>query len=701
MRRGKLILGVAVVVAQLLIAGAAVGKTWTMGGSKDFSQGKLDGVSIRPTGELELGPVLEQIEGLKANYVWDIEVGAKGKVYVGTGAPATVGVLTDKGFKELHRTSEKHVMSVLLLKDGSVLAATAPRGIIYRIDARGKVTVFKELGESYVWEMAIGAKGEIYCATGPNGRLLKLSARGEVKELFKASQKHLMCMAVDPKGDAIFVGTAPDGLIYRVAADGKASVLYDAEETEVRCLLLAPDGALYAGTAQTGGASGASSPPSRGGPNSGGPRPTSAERNAAGGPGLPSAPPGANSIYRIEPNGAALRLTRIPGTLMLSIVLKEDGQLLAGTGVRGRFVAASQRAGSARVVIDLDATHVSALAADASGQVVLGTSSGGGLWRVGAAHRPEGKFVSKAFDAGYVSRWGRVWWKAVQPSRTDLEVSVRTGNSREPDGNWSEWWSPPTSRTDGAALKVPMGRFAQVRCTLQTRDAGASPALIELSVSYRQVNRPPLITELSLDGAATGGSERPAGPTPPKAPATKRKITWKTADPNGDRLVFDLYYRGVEEKAWKVLKEKIAAGPRFEWDTARVPDGHYLLRVVASDRLARPAGEALQDEQVSQPFVIDNRRPELADLKSRIVGDGEHVISGLARDGYSTITDLKVSHNADAWVPVFPADGLFDSGAEKFTYRTESLEEGEHVFVFVATDGRGDVGSGKIVITVE
>ena len=36
-----------------------------------------------------------------------------------------------------------------------------------------------------------------------------------------------------------------------------------------------------------------------------------------------------------------------------------------------------------------------------------------------------------------------------------------------------------------------------------------------------------------------------------------RTIAWKASDPNGDALAFDLYYRGIAETDWKLLKDNI------------------------------------------------------------------------------------------------------------------------------------------------
>ena len=89
---------------------------------------EVDGVSVLSTGEMILGPPMEKVEGLEAKYVWDIAVGKEDAAYIATGSPGSVYVLRGSELKLLCETGEKHVLSVLALEDGSVLAATAPRG---------------------------------------------------------------------------------------------------------------------------------------------------------------------------------------------------------------------------------------------------------------------------------------------------------------------------------------------------------------------------------------------------------------------------------------------------------------------------------------------------------------------------------------------------------------------------------------------
>jgi hypothetical protein len=229
-----------------------------------------------------------------------------------------------------------------------------------------------------------------------------------------------------------------------------------------------------------------------------------------------------------------------------------------------------------------------------------------------------------------------------------------------------------------------------------------------VEVSYRQANREPVIDDIAMNGRSllksdgrpgSGPPERPSGPSRNSKSPGERTIAWKAADPNGDELLYDLYYRALDEAEWKLIKEDVTE-TNVAWDTSRVPDGVYQLRLVASDRAERPPGEALQDARVSFPTLIDNRPPTAVDLRSVRQAGGSYELTGTALDDFSAIKQIQVSDNAGDWQPVFPVDGILDSPREEFSYQTEALGPGEHVFVFAVTDSNDNTGSGKIIIEV-
>ena len=57
---------------------------------------------------------------------------------------------------------------------------------------------------------------------------------------------------------------------------------------------------------------------------------------------------------------------------------------------------------------------------------------------------------------------------------------------------------------------------------------------------------------------------------------------WKAEDENDDELQYDVLYRREGDAAWKTLRRGLT-DPLFVWDTTSVPNGTYVVRIVATD----------------------------------------------------------------------------------------------------------------------
>ncbi len=126
----------------------------------------------------------------------------------------------------------------------------------------------------------------------------------------------------------------------------------------------------------------------------------------------------------------------------------------------------------------------------------------------------------------------------------------------------------------------------------------------------------------------------------------------------------------------------------YEWKTESVADGWYRLRVTASDEESNPAGEALTAEKISDPIVVDNRRPQVNDLQFDI---GNQSVRGRAADALSTIASLEYAIDGDEWTAFAPEDGIFDETEETFE-QTLDLEPGPHYLAIRVTDAQGNIG---------
>ena len=87
-------------------------------------------------------------------------------------------------------------------------------------------------------------------------------------------------------------------------------------------------------------------------------------------------------------------------------------------------------------------------------------------------------------------------------------------------------------------------------------------------------------------------------------------FVWTARDPNKDALSFDVLYRSETDLSWNPLRTGIADSI-FTWDTTSVPDGTYIVRIVASDAQSNTPGAALTGLAEGTPFDIDNSPPRI------------------------------------------------------------------------------------------
>ena len=173
-------------------------------------------------------------------------------------------------------------------------------------------------------------------------------------------------------------------------------------------------------------------------------------------------------------------------------------------------------------------------------------------------------------------------------------------------------------------------------------------------------------------------------------------MLWSSHDDNDDELVYRIYFRGENEKEWKLLKDNLHE-KYYSWDTTSMPDGAYYLKVVASDAPSNPPAEALENSRESERFVVDNTPPELADLEA---GAGENSsetrIRFTAKDSASAIARAEYSLDAGEWTLVYPAGRLSDAVVEKYDVPLRGLAAGEHTIAVRVYDRFENVAASKI-----
>ncbi len=211
-----------------------------------------------------------------------------------------------------------------------------------------------------------------------------------------------------------------------------------------------------------------------------------------------------------------------------------------------------------------------------------------------------------------------------------------------------------------------------------------------------------------------------ASSTPLTAQKDKTAVTvrWMAHDDNGDDLMFAVWYRGVGEANWRLLKDKISEKV-YSFDSALLPDGSYEVRVVASDAPDHTDAEALTGERASEVFVVDTTPPEPGVLTATMVrsvtksGAGkaneysEELIHATleARDATSPIAHAEYSIDAGPWQYLEPVGKVSDSLAERYDFTVDVpavtapvADAKEHVLAVRVYDRYENVVAVKTVV---
>jgi hypothetical protein len=189
-------------------------------------------------------------------------------------------------------------------------------------------------------------------------------------------------------------------------------------------------------------------------------------------------------------------------------------------------------------------------------------------------------------------------------------------------------------------------------------------------------------------------------PIPPRRVPQRgaQSFQWTANDKNQDALIYDIYIRADNDRTWKVLKRDVEDN-FYSISSDTLPDGVYVVRIVASDAPSNPLDLAQRGEMESRPFIVDNTPPVVTIALERLENRKARVAIE-AVDQTSTLNQAEVAIDTGEWRPVFPKDGIIDSKSESFSFLSGDLTSGEHVIAFRIYDQNDNAGMGKLVVRV-
>ncbi len=676
----------------LLPAFGVTTQIWEQQHQKDFESGKLENVSVSSKGELMLAPKLDTFfEDTKEIYVWCLAEDSKGNIYAGTGNAGKIYRITPDGESSLFYDSpEVSIFTLAIDPNDNIYAGTGPDGLIYKLtDSSTPPTTILSSEEKYVWAMTFDDAGNLYAATGTSGKIYKVTPDGQTSVLYDADETNILCLLYHQ--GMLYAGSDGKGTIYSVKTeDGAATVIYQTGQREVRRLVVGAQGSIYAGTITTAA------------PQPGGPPP----------PPGPPAPGGRNTeekkskVYKIQQDGIVSVIWEAPEPLILSMVFDSEAGLYIGTGDSGKLYWVNTE-GDSVLKGKCSASQIVAIHRIANSErLLLATGNAGKIFELKSDYLAEGTLESKAQDTKVVSRWGKLSWEGITPEGTAISFATRTGNTEKPNSTWNDW-SEELTASEGSQITSPSARYIQWRAKFTTSEMAVTPVLKKVIVASVQANTEPRFTAIEVRrGSAPESSSPPEGVRRPResrtssnpnseGDSTKYTASWKVKDDNNDTLQFNVYYRGVDETNWKLLKDELKQ-TSYALDTTLMSDGRYVIKVSATDKLSNPPNFAKSTEKISDPFDIDNSQPMVTDIAATANENQTYQITCTAVDSFSYIQKAVYKIDSDEhWQVIFPDDGIFDSKREALLLHTNSLPAGEHTITIRVTDAAGNTGVGR------
>jgi hypothetical protein len=741
-------------IAAVLVAGLSVTligsgtQTWEMDSYSDFVRGHFDGVSLSREGRLSLAPKVDTVFTSDQPVIWSFARASDGTLYAGTGNRGRLYRIDPAGKASLLWTAEQpEIFAVTVDAKGDVFAGTSPDGKVYRI-VNGKAEEYFAPKARYIWSLAVAPDGALFVGTGDQGKIFRVEAPGKGELYYDTGQSHITGMAIDSQG-RLLAGTEPNGILYRITDKDKAFALYDSSLPEIRAIVPMPDGTVYAAALGGSVAKRAQAAQQAAQGLTGLPTIAATTITVEAQAGSDIKPPDTkaqaqpliapqtttpattatdagnvdkSAVYRINPDNTVETLWSSKEENVYDLLALQN-QVLFSTDQNGRIYGLSPDL-RITLVTETGASETTRLL-PSEHSVLAATGNMGHIYRLGDKPGASGSYEAPVHDSGTASRWGSLSWRADMPAGCSLVFRTRSGNSARPDRTWSDWSGP---LTDSASSRItsPNARFIQWKVEISGA-GGATPVLDSITLAYLPQNSPPVVHSISVisqaaltsttpksaagsssaaysvtvsgDTADTSGATTSTGtPTQTLTRAASQQITvsWQADDPDGDRLVYNLYFRSEDETQWMLLRSG-THDTSMTFDADILADGKYYFRVVASDRESNPPASAREATLISTPVMIDNTPPAIAMGTVRYTAGAAHV-EWESADVASSLRRCEYSLDAGNWVPMEAVDGVIDSPRERFALDLTGLAAGEHLLVIRVADSANNTATARVIL---
>jgi hypothetical protein len=746
-----------VLATALWSSGTAV---WEMDSYADFVRGRFDGVSLSREGRLSLAPKVDTVFTSDQPVVWSLAQGPGGVIYAATGHRGRVYRIDPSGASSLLFTAEQpEVFAITVDRAGAVYIGTSPDGKVYRIE-NGKASEYFDPKSKYIWSLAVGLDGSLFVGTGDQGKIFHVTAANQGELYYDSGQSHITGLAVDPQGrllagsepngilyrisakDKAFVlydASLPeirsivpmtDGTVYVAALGGSVAKrvqsaaqasqnMNGGDVTNIGTTTITVDAqAAPGGDIKPPDTKQAAKPTIA--------APSSTQVSTQFSPVVDVSGIDKSAVYRINPDNTVETLWSSKEENVYDLLALEK-QLLFATDENGRIYGLTPDRRVTLVAETNQGETTRLLPSDHS--VLAATANMGRIYRLGEGPGASGSYEAPVHDSGTASRWGSLSWRAEVPAGCSLVFRTRSGNSAKPDRTWSDW-SEPLTTPAASRITSPNARYIQWKVAMAgggapTGGVPATPILDSVTLAYLPQNSPPVVHSINVatQAVAVSQASKPAATssgaaytvtvtdagdssssasagtpteTLPRASQQQITVSWQADDPDGDKLVYNLYFRAEDESHWLPLRTGLHDNS-LTFDADILADGKYFFRVVASDREANPPASAREAQLTSAPVLIDNTPPVVTVGTVRYANGAAHV-EFEAVDAASSLRRCEYSVDAVEWIPMEAADGVIDSPREKFVLDLPGLSPGEHLLVLRVADSANNYGLAKVLL---
>jgi hypothetical protein len=711
-----------------------VAAVWRLDDPRELLRGKAEGVALLSSGGLTLAPRPQQLAQMDVRCLWPVAVAPDGTVYTGSWTDGRLRKTSPDGTTAVVlETQSAGVQAVTVDSKGTVYAATVPGGTIYRIMPGKAPEKLCDLDVQNVWALATTSSGELWAATGGGGKLFRIAADGSATVAFRAADRHVTCLAIGPQ-DTVYIGTSPLGKVYAVPASGPARAVCEVDKAAVQSIAVDATGAVYVGTSPEArvlkvAPSGAVEEMLRANAKH-----ILALLARADGTLLAVAGPQAQ-VIAVYPDKRSALLYDPKVAYIAALATDTAGNVYLTAADAGRLVkldCVGERAGSFT-----SQTHDGGASTRWGAVRWRGLIPDGGeiglLTRTGATSHPDGTWSD--WQPVALGPGGAVLSPAARFMQ--CRIDLKATGAAAPQVEAVEFTYLPANRPPEVKLNAPSGGEAWSG-KQSVRWSGRDPDddVLEYEV-YWSPDRGQTWTRIEAPTEETGGGAKESAPPDQAKPQQAGRGTGaarptppadRRAAPTQGRKKQDLSVgaiasgdspgdaAGIEAEIRRALEEEMggadqgepesparageeaparpASGSRstsLKWDTTKVADGVYWLKVVASDARANPA-DPQKAEVISRSFVVDNTPPELVIDANRKDGDPPPT-SVTAFDHTTYITSAEFKVDKGDWLAAFPQDGMFDGQYESIMLDAARLQAGSHQLEIRARDAAGNVAS--------